>query len=159
MPNTYTQILIQIVFAVKHRKALIHENIREPLEKYVTGIISSNGHKPLAIFCMPDHCHILVGLNPKQSISDLSRIIKSNSSKWINEQKLLSVKFNWQEGYGAFSYSKSHLDRVVKYILNQPNHHKKRTFKEEYHEFLKKYEVVYDAAYLFDFEVANEAER
>lgn len=151
MPNTYTQILIQFVFVVKFRQSLIHENIREGLEKYMTGIISEKGHKPLAIYCMPDHCHILVGLNPSQSISDTCRDIKANSSKWINEQNILPVSFRWQEGYGAFSYSKSHLNNVVKYIMNQPNHHKKRSFKDEYLEFLEKYEVVYDSKYLFDF--------
>lgn len=152
MPNTYTQIMIQLVFVVKRRQAIIREKIREPLEKYITGIISKNGHKPLAIYCMPDHCHILVGLNPSQSISDLSRDIKSNSSKWLNEQKILKGQFNWQVGYGAFSYSKSHLDRVVKYILYQPVHHKKKTLKTEYLEILKNYNVDYDDKYLFDFD-------
>ncbi|MBP9151973.1 MAG: IS200/IS605 family transposase [Flavobacteriales bacterium] len=150
MANTYTQILIQYVFAVKYRDACIDENFREPLEKYITGIVSNSGHKLLAIYCMPDHCHILIGLHPTQSISDLARDIKSNSSKWINEEKHLRAKFNWQDGYGAFSYSRSQLDSVVKYILNQPEHHRKRTFGEEYIDFLQKFEVDHDANYLFD---------
>lgn len=104
----------------------------------------------LAIYCMPDHCHILVGLSPNQSIADAVRDIKSNSSKWINEQNLFKSKFNWQEGYGAFSYSKSNLDNVVNYILNQAEHHKKQTFKEEYLEYLEKFNVEYDDQYLFD---------
>tara|TARA_R110002096_G_scaffold86990_3_gene199798 strand:- start:25521 stop:25883 length:363 start_codon:yes stop_codon:yes gene_type:complete len=117
MPNTYTQILIQYVFAVKHREAVIKDDIRIPLEKYISGIISNNKHKLLAIYCMPDHCHILVGLNPSQSLSDLARDIKSNSTKWLNENKYTEYKFQWQEGYGAFSYARSQLDTVVNYIL------------------------------------------
>lgn len=150
MPNTYTQLLIQIVFAVKHRQRLVTEDLRVPLEKYISGIVAKNGHKMLAIYCMPDHCHILLGLNPSQSISDLVRDIKANSSKWVNEEHRTSVKFNWQEGYGAFSYAKSQLDAVVNYILNQPAHHSKRSFKDEYLEFLEKFNVEYDERYLFE---------
>ncbi len=150
MPNTYTQILIQFVFAVKHRDALINENLRVPLEKYISGIIAKNDHKLLAIYCMPDHCHILVGLNPTQSISDLARDVKSSSTKWVNENKYTKSKFNWQEGYGAFSYAKSQLDTVVNYILSQREHHRKKTFKQEYHDFLTKFNIQYDDQYLFD---------
>ncbi len=150
MPNTYTQILIQYVFAVKHREAVIKDDIRIPLEKYISGIISNNKHKLLAIYCMPDHCHILVGLNPSQSLSDLARDIKSNSTKWLNENKYTEYKFQWQEGYGAFSYAKSQLDTVVNYILNQPEHHYKKTFKEEYLDFLLKFNIQYDSKYLFN---------
>jgi REP element-mobilizing transposase RayT len=150
MANTYTQLIIQLVFAVKFREAMINENIRPQIERYIAGIIKSNNHVLLAQYCMPNHCHILIGLNPVQSISDLAKDIKSNSSKWINEQNLTPFKFNWQEGYGAFSYSKSQLDTVVNYILNQKEHHRKRTFKEEYLEFLKKFKVDYKTEYLFD---------
>jgi REP element-mobilizing transposase RayT len=150
MPNTYTQILIQFVFAVKHRESKINAEIRVPLEKYITGTVQNNKHKMLAIYCMPDHCHIFIGLNPSQSISDTVRDVKSNSAKWLNEQAFLKSKFNWQEGYGAFSYSKSQIDVVVNYILNQPKHHKNRTFKEEYIDFLQKFDVEYEDQYLFD---------
>lgn len=150
MANTYTQILIQYVFAVKNRESLIKETIRPEIEKYIAGIIRNNNHVLLAQFCMPNHCHILVGLNPKQSISDLARDIKSNSSKWINENKLIPFKFQWQEGYGAFSYSKSQLDAVYNYILNQKEHHKKKSFKAEYLDFLKKFNIDYNNKYLFE---------
>jgi REP element-mobilizing transposase RayT len=138
------------VFAVKGRQSLIHESIRVELEKYITGIITNKNQKLLAIYCNPDHTHILVGLKPTISISDLVRDIKANSSKFINENKLVKSKFNWQDGFGAFSYSKSHLDNVIKYILNQAEHHKQKTFKEEYIDFLQKFEVEYDERYLFE---------
>lgn len=150
MANTYTQLYIQLVFSVKNRQSFIHNEIRNNIEKYITGIIQNNGHKLLAIYCMPDHCHIFVGLNPVQSISDLTRDIKSNSSKWVNEQKFIPYRFSWQEGYGAFSYAKSQKDIVIKYILNQPKHHRKKTFREEYFEFLRKFEIEYDEKYLFE---------
>ena len=110
MANTYTQLLIQLVFAVKHRESPIADSQREDVEKYIAGITKNSGHKILAIDCMPDHCHLLLGLNPKQSISDLVRDIKANSSKWINQNQCLHGQFAWQEGYGAFSYAKSQLD-------------------------------------------------
>ncbi|MFD2034221.1 IS200/IS605 family transposase [Belliella marina] len=150
MPNTYTQIYIQIVFAVKGRQYLISKNKREELHKYITGIVQNRGHKMLSIFAMPDHVHLLVGLKPNISISDLVRDIKSGSSKHINDNNWVVGKFNWQEGYGAFSYSKSQIDNVVKYILNQEEHHKTRTFKEEYIDFLVKFEIEYDEKYLFE---------
>ena len=130
MANTYTQKFDQIVFAVKNRKSLLIENHRVELEKYICGIIKNRDSKPLAIYCNPDHLHVLVGLHPTVSISDLTRDIKTNSSKWVNEQSWVEGKFNWQEGFGAFTYSKSQVDSVIKYILNQPLHHKKVTFKE-----------------------------
>lgn len=151
MANTYTQLLIQFVFAVKGRQSLIEEKNRERVEQYMCGIISNKKCKTLAIYCNPDHCHILIGLNPLLSISELVREVKSNSSKWINENKLIRGKFSWQEGYGAFSYSKSQLDSVVNYIKNQPIHHQKKSFKKEYLEFLKKFNVEYEEKYLFDF--------
>lgn len=150
MPNTYTQIYIHLVFAVKSRENKILETFRIELEKYITGVIRNRKHKLLAIYCMPDHAHILVGINPEQSISDLVRDIKANSSKFINDKKFLRQKFSWQYGYGAFSYSRSQLDNVIKYINNQPKHHKKQTFKEEYLEILKKFEIEYDERYLFE---------
>jgi REP element-mobilizing transposase RayT len=150
MPNTYTQLLIQYVFAVKNRNALIKEPIRPEIEKYIGGIIKNNNHVLLTQYCMPDHTHILIGLNPVQSISDLAKEIKSASSGWINDNKLTSYKFNWQEGFGAFSYSRSQLDNVAKYILNQKEHHRKVSFKEEYLDFLKKFEIPYNELYLFD---------
>jgi REP element-mobilizing transposase RayT len=150
MANTYSQIIVQFVFAVKSRDNLISSKNRGELEKYISGIIENKGQKMLAIYAMPDHIHILVGMKPNISISDLVRDIKSNSSRYINESKWIRGKFSWQEGFGAFSYSKSHLDNVVKYILNQEEHHKKKKFKDEYLEFLDKFEIEYKDEYLFD---------
>lgn len=150
MANTYSQIYIQIVFAVKGRQNLITKEKREELHKFITGIVSNREQKLLAIFAMPDHVHILVGMKPNIALSDLVRDIKAGSSKFINDSKWINGKFNWQEGYGAFSYSKSQLDNVIKYILNQEEHHKKQTFKQEYHSFLEKFEIKYDKKYLFE---------
>ncbi len=149
MTNTYTQIHIQFVFAVKYRNAVIESSWKNDLYKYMAGIVKNNNHKLLSINGMPDHIHILVGLRPSQSISDLLQDMKGSSSKWINSMKLVKGKFEWQEGYGAFSYSKSHLDNVIRYIENQEQHHKKSTFIQEYREFLDKFEVEYDEKYLF----------
>lgn len=151
MANTYTQILVQIVFAVKGRQNLISEKHREPIEKYICGIVANKKSKPLAIYCNPDHCHILIGLHPSVSISEMARDIKANSSKWINENKWVMGKFTWQEGYGAFTYSRSQLNQVVQYIRNQPEHHRKKTFREEYIDFLEKFEIKYDGKYVFEF--------
>ena len=150
MPNTYSQIYIQIVFAVKGRYNLIPKQHREELHKFITGIVQHREQKLLSIFCMPDHTHLLIGLKPSISISDLVRDVKAGSSKFINENHWVKEKFNWQEGFGAFSYSRSQIDHVIKYILNQEEHHKKSTFKEEYFEFLKKFEIEYDEKYLFE---------
>jgi putative transposase len=149
MPNTYSQIYIQIIFAVKGRQNLIARQYREELHKYITGIVHKREQKMLAIFCMPDHTHLLVGLKPSIRISDLVRDIKAGSSKFINDNRWVKGKFSWQEGFGAFSYSRSQIDTVIKYILNQEVHHKKTTFKEEYISFLKKFEIEYDEKYLF----------
>ena len=130
MANTYTQIYIHIVFAVQGRYNLIPKTIREELHKYITGIVQNRNQKMLAILCMPDHTHILVGMKPDISVSDLTRDIKAISSKFINDNRLLKGKFNWQVGFGAFSYSKSQIDSVVKYILNQEQHHKRKTFRD-----------------------------
>ncbi|MEQ8416274.1 MAG: IS200/IS605 family transposase [Imperialibacter sp.] len=149
MPNTYTQIHLQIVFAVKYRQGLIEKAWKDDLYKYITGTIQSYDHKMLAINGVEDHIHILIGMRPTQSLSDLLQDIKSGSSKWINDNKLTKRKFAWQEGYGAFSYSKSHVPNVIRYIHNQEEHHRKKTFLEEYEEFLKKFEVDYDRRYIF----------
>lgn len=150
MANTYTQIYIQIVFAVKGRQNLITKENREELHKLITGIVTNRGQKLFAVFAMPDHVHILVSIGPTILISDLVRDIKAGSSKFINDKKWIKGKFNWQEGYGAFSYSKSGVDSVVKYILNQEEHHKKKKFKDEYLDLLEKFEIEYDQKYLFD---------
>ena len=152
MANTYTQIFIQIVFAVKGRQNLISKENREELQKFISGIVTKRNQKLYAIFAMPDHVHILVSMSPtvSVSVSDLVRDIKAGSSKFINDKKWKNGKFNWQEGYGAFSYSKSSVDAVVNYILNQEEHHHKKTFKEEYLDFLQKFDIEYDSQYLFD---------
>ena len=150
MADSYTQLYIQIVFAVKHRHCLIGEHFRDELEKYICGIVRKHHCKALAIYCNPDHTHLLVGMNPAISISELVKSIKSNSSRWINEMKFINTEFRWQKGYGAFSYSQSHLSRVADYIARQHEHHKKKTFKEEYLQFLKEYEVSFREEYLFD---------
>lgn len=150
MANTYTQIYVQIVFAVQGRDNLIKEGFRDELEKYLSGIITHNKSKLLAIYCNPDHTHVLIGLHPTISVATIAGDIKASSSKWINQNKFVLGKFNWQDGYGGFTYSKSQIDEVAKYILNQPDHHKKRTFREEYLSILQKWEINYDEAYLFD---------
>lgn len=149
MANTYTQIHLQFVFAVKYRNGLIHSSFKQELYQYISGIIKANNHKLLAINRMPDHLHILVGMRPSQSVSDLMQDIKANSSKWINEKKFLKVKFEWQEGYGAFSYSKSHVQNVIHYIQNQEEKHKVKSFNEEYLDFLNAFEIDYDERYVF----------
>ncbi len=150
MANTYTQLHVQIVFAVQGRENLIHEQLRERLEKYICGIVSNNKSKPLAIYCNPDHTHILIGLHQAVSVAEITGDIKACSSKWINENKLVRGHFNWQDGYGAFAYTKSHVPDVCEYILKQPIHHKKRSFKEEYLSILKNLEIDYNEAYMFD---------
>jgi putative transposase len=149
MSNTYTQLYIHCVFAVKYRKAVIQLTWEDRLHKYITGIVQNNGHKLLAINSMPDHLHLFVGLDPKQSISEMMRLVKGDSSEFINNEKFTERKFSWQEGYGAFSNSRSQIDSVVKYILNQKQHHGQKTFKEEYLSILKDYDVNYDERYVF----------
>lgn len=150
MPNTYTQIHIQFVFAVKYRHGIIAPQWKQELYSYISGIIEKQGHKLLAINGMPDHIHIFIGMRPNQSVSDLLQDIKRNSSLWINQKGFVNGKFEWQEGYGAFSYSKSHTKTVIEYIENQEMHHKRTTFKEEYLEFLQKFEIDYDERYIFN---------
>ena len=150
MPDTFSQIYIQIVFAVKLRKSLIHQSWEDELYKYMTGIIQNKGQKLIAINGMPDHIHIFIGMKPHCNLSDLVREIKKASNSFINEKKLTATNFQWQEGFGAFSYSQSHIDRVIKYINNQKTHHAKQSFKEEYLQFLQKFAIEYDENYLFD---------
>ena len=150
MPGTFSQIYIQIVFAVKGRQNLISNNWNTELHKYIAGIVKGKGQKSIIVNGMADHIHAFIGLKPAMPISDLVRDMKNNSSNFINEQKFVKGKFSWQEGYGAFSYSHSHIGRVYDYILNQEMHHKKKTFKQEYLQFLKKFEVEYDEKYLFE---------
>ncbi len=151
MPNTYSQLYVQIIFAVKGRKHFIKEEIREETEKYIAGIISARKQKLYAIYCMPDHTHAFISLQPSIAVSDITRDIKAGSSGWIKERFPTLNSFEWQEGFGAFSYSKSQAKKVVDYILNQPHHHKKKTFKKEYIDFLNAFEIKYDNRYLFEF--------
>ncbi|HRE68784.1 MAG TPA: IS200/IS605 family transposase [Cyclobacteriaceae bacterium] len=150
MANSYSQIYIQIVYAVKHRDAIIKAEWEERLYQYITGIVQNKGQKMLAIGGMPDHIHFLIGLKPDCCLSDLIREVKKASNEFINQNKLTPSKFYWQDGFGAFSYSRSQIDTVIRYILNQKEHHKKQTFKDEYLKFLKKYEIEYNEKYLFD---------
>ncbi len=150
MANTYTQIYVQIVFAVKNRFCIIPESFRVEIQKYISRIITQEKCKLYSIYCNPDHTHLLVGMRPSLSISDLTRDIKSVSSKFINEKAIFSNHFKWQDGFGAFTYSQSQISNVIKYIENQPNHHQKQSFKDEYLDFLDKLSVEYEKKYLFD---------
>ena len=150
MANTYSQIYIQIVFAVKGRQNLISNYWKDELFKYITGIVTNEEQKLIAINGMSDHVHILIGLKPNKALSDLVRDIKANSSRFINEKKWINGKFEWQTGFGAFSCSHTQLTNVIQYIKNQEEHHKTKTFKEEYIEFLKLFNVDYKTEYLFD---------
>lgn len=150
MAGTFSQIYIQVVFTVKGWENLIGKEWKDELHKYIAGIIKGKEQKPIIVNGMPDHIHAFVGLRPAMAISDLVRDIKNNSSNFINEKKLVKGKFSWQEGYGAFSYSHSHIQNVYDYILNQEEHHRKKTFREEYIDFLKKFEIEYNEKYLFE---------
>lgn len=152
MANTYSQIYLQFIFAVRHRRRLIPKAHKEELHKYMTGLVRNRKSKMLAVHCMPDHAHLFVGFKPgSMLISEFVKQIKVESNEFINSKKWINGRFKWQKGYGAFSYSHSHIDRVCKYILNQGVHHKKRTFREEYLQLLEKYDIRYDEKYLFDF--------
>lgn len=150
MANTYSQVYLQFVFAVKGRQSLINPKNNEELQKYITGIVQNRKQKMLAINNMPGHLHLVVGFGTTMSMADFMEEVKAISSKFINEKGWVKGKFEWQRGYGVFSYSRSQIDNVIKYIINQQEHHKKKTFKEEYLEFLKKFEVEYDERYLFE---------
>jgi REP element-mobilizing transposase RayT len=149
MADTYTQIYIQFVFAVQNRTSLIHPEWEDELYKYITGIVQNKSHKMIAINGMPDHLHMLVGFRPVDHISEFIKVVKGESSKWISEKGFVNRRFNWQEGYGAFSYSSSQIDRVYHYVMNQKKHHQTRTFLEEYRAFLKKFDVDYNERYIF----------
>jgi putative transposase len=148
MPNAYTQIHLQLIFAVKYRAAMIDKNWKDELYKYITGIVQGNKHKLVIVNGVKNHIHLLVGYRPHQSLSDLMQDIKGQSSKWINEKKFTKSKFQWQEGYGAFLYSHSHLSKVINYINNQEIHHKKVSFMDEYRSFLKAFDVEFDERFI-----------
>ena len=148
MANTFTQIYIHFVFAVKNRVSLIQAEWKDELYKYITGIVQKNGHKLIVINGTANHVHIFVGYKPIQLIPELMQDVKGSSSKWINEKKFIKGKFNWQDGYGAFSYSHSQIDQVVRYINNQEKHHKKQSFHEEYLLLLKKFNIKFDEKYI-----------
>ena len=149
MANTYTQLHIMTVWAVKYRHGLIAPDWKENLYQYITGIVQNRGHKLLRINGMPDHVHLFFGLKPTESISTLMQQVKEQSTKWINGQRLCRGKFEWQDGFGAFSYGHSQIDDVVQYIINQEEHHQKKSFLEEYRQLLDAFEVPYDVRYLF----------
>ena len=151
MPNTYSQITIHAVFAVKNRTNFITIDWRDNLHQYISGIITNKGAKSLAVGGWKDHVHILFGMPVTTSIADFMSMVKANSSKWINEQQLVKGKFQWQEGYAAFSYVKSQRDVVINYIMKQEEHHRTKTFKEEYLKMLTDFEVAYEDKYLFEF--------
>jgi len=155
MANTYTQLYVHVVFAVKGRSNLVSPKWKERLYQYISGIITNENQKLMIINGMPDHLHILIGLKPDCTLSGLVRDIKANSSKWINEQKFIMGKFEWQTGFGAFTVGQSQLQTVINYILNQENHHCKKTFREEYVEFLNAYNINFKTEYLLeDFGIA-----
>jgi REP element-mobilizing transposase RayT len=150
MAGTYSQIYIQVVFAVKGRENLIGQSWKDELYKYIAGIVKGKQQKSIIVNGMPDHVHAFIGLRPSMSVSDLVRDIKNNSTNFINDRRLVRKKFLWQDGYGAFSYAHSQIDNVYNYILNQEKHHRKKTFREEYIDFLNKFAVEYDEKYLFE---------
>ncbi len=149
MANTYAQIYLHVVFAVSGRACVIRPERKEELQKYITGIVTQRKQKLIAISCMPDHTHILLGLKPDEVLSDLIGRIKTGSSNHINKQRWLGCHFSWQEGFGAFSVSHSHLGAVISYIRNQENHHRRKSFRREYLEFLEHHEIPYDQRYIF----------
>ena len=158
MANIYSQIYIQVVFAVQGRQNLLRKEHKEELHKYVTGIITHQKQKLLAIHCMPDHAHILIGLRPNMALADLVEEVEAHSAKFISEKRWVPGRFHWQEGYGAFSYGHSQLTSIIRYVQNQEQHHARKSFREEYLQFLKRFEVEHDPKYLFDFEEEENAE-
>ena len=149
MANTYTQIHLHFVFAPRFRASLIHPDWEKDLYRYITGIVQNNNHKMLAINGMPDHLHLLAGFRTTQTIADFMQDVKASSSKWINENRLTKSRFEWQSGYGAFSYSKSDVPAVIGYIQIQKEHHRKKTFLEEYKSILEKFQIEHDDQYIF----------
>jgi putative transposase len=150
LANTYTKINIHAIFAVKYRQALLPKSFSRDLYRYMAGIIKSENQFPIRINGMPDHIHLAFSMKPSVKVSDLVRVIKTNSSKWINEQKILEQEFAWQRGFGAFSYGQSQIDELVRYIDNQEAHHQRRSFQEEYLGFLKAFQIEFEEKYLFD---------
>ncbi len=150
MAGTFSQIYIQAVFAVKDRENLLQKEWRKDVFKYMSGIIANKVQKPIIVNGVSDHVHLFIGLKPSMALSDLLRDVKNNTSNFINEQKWLNQKFNWQEGFGAFSYSHSHIDKVYKYVFNQEEHHKKKSFREEYIGLLNKFEIPHEERFLFE---------
>ena len=150
MAGTFGQFYVHVIFTPKHRANVIREEFREELQKYMTGIIQGKKHKMLAIYCMPDHVHLLIGLKPYMALADLVQILKKESTNFINEKNWVMGKFSWQEGYGFFSHSHADLDKVIQYILNQKLHHSKLKFREEYLEILRRCEVDFKEEYLFE---------
>lgn len=151
MANTYTKCYFHLVFAVRNREALIKPEWKDELEKYITGVVQNHKHKMIAIHAMPQHIHILIGYNVNELIPKLVEEIKTSTNKWVKEKKLSPFRFEWQIGYGAFTYSRSQIEDVIEYINSQPEHHKKKTFKEEYLEMLAKNEIEFRDEYLFEF--------
>jgi putative transposase len=151
MANTYKQAYFHLVFSPKNRQALIQKTWKEELEKYICGIITNNKHKPIAVSCMPDHVHIFIGYDLNQTIPDLVENIKTSTNKWINESKFSKFHFEWQKGYGAFTHSHQNMPIVARYVMNQEEHHKKISFREEYLDLLKENEIEFKDQYLFDF--------
>ena len=149
MANTYWQIYLQVVFAVEDRQSLIRRENKEELHKYLTGVVTQRGQKLLAVHCMPDHTHILIGLRPSMALSDLVHDMKIASANFVNRKAWVVGRFGWQEGFGAFSYGHSQLTRIIRYIHNQEQHHARTTFREEYVRFLKKYEIDHDERFVF----------
>jgi putative transposase len=148
MPNTYSQIYIQVVFAVEARQNLIPPQVKEELHKFMTGIVTERKQKLLAIHCMPDHTHIFIGLKPSMALSDLVRDIKNSSTNFINEKRWVTGRFWWQEGFGAFSYGHSQIPRVIRYINNQPQHHARKTFRNEFLHLLRKFEINHQESFI-----------
>jgi len=151
MPNTYSQIYLQFVFAVTNRQSLIPKEHKEELHKYITGIVQNRKAKMIAVHCMPDHAHLFVGFKPVLSISDFVKEVKMASNEFLNDKAWMKNHFNWQEGYGVFSYGHSQIDKVAKYVLNQERHHQKKTFRQEYLAFLDKFQIQFEEQYLFQF--------
>lgn len=150
MAGTFGQFYVHLIFSPKYRASLIKEHFREELQMYMTGIVQGKKHKMLAIYCMPDHVHILIGLKPYMGLADLVQILKKESTNFINDKNWVSGRFSWQEGYGYFSHSHSELDKVIKYIRNQKEHHAKKSFKEEYLDILQRCAVDFEEKYLFE---------
>ncbi len=151
MAHTFTRIYVQAVFAVAVRQSLIGPDFKEELQKYITGIVRKKGQKLIEINCMPDHTHMLIGLKPSVALSDLMRDVESDSTEFIKRKGWIRGRFNWQEGFGAFSYSPSNLDSVIRYIRNQEKHHATKSFRNEYPTLLKRFDIAYEPQYLFEF--------